>query len=121
LKEVLTLKADLSKNWPDVMKQDAEKLSNVILFDAVSGKWTRIRSFGIGYGDSPEYEKPDAVLHRRERSFVRQPEGLSRERRGSKLGDMIELLSRAATGTRGMSEPLAPACRLRYGAVHRGI
>ena len=54
--ELLTLKADLSKNWPDVMKQDAEKLSNVILFDAISEEWTRIRSFGIGYGDSPEYE-----------------------------------------------------------------
>jgi uncharacterized protein YndB with AHSA1/START domain len=54
--EVLTLKADLSEGWPEVMKQDAGRLSNVILFDAVSEEWTRIRSFGIGYGDSPEYE-----------------------------------------------------------------
>ena len=38
------------------MKQDADRLSNVILFDQISAEWTRIRSFGIGYGDSPEYE-----------------------------------------------------------------
>ena len=54
--EVLTLKADLSANWPEVMKQDADNLSNVILFEEVSEDLTRIRSFGIGYGDSPEYE-----------------------------------------------------------------
>jgi uncharacterized protein YndB with AHSA1/START domain len=53
---LLTLRADVGENWPDVLKQDADKLSNVILFDAVSEERTRIRSFGIGYGDSPEYE-----------------------------------------------------------------
>ena len=36
--------------WVNVRQGD------VILFDAVSEKWTRIRSFGVGYGDSPEYE-----------------------------------------------------------------
>jgi len=54
--QLLTLEADLSESWPEVMKQDADRLSNVILFDAVTDEWTRIRSFGIGYGDSPEYE-----------------------------------------------------------------
>ena len=55
--ELLTLRADLSENWPEVLQEDAERLSNVILFEAVSDEWTRIRSFGIGYGDAPEYEQ----------------------------------------------------------------
>lgn len=55
-REVLTLKADLRPNWPEVMRQDADRLSNVILFEPVSEDWTRLRAYGMGYGDSPEYE-----------------------------------------------------------------
>ena len=54
---VLTLKADVSQNWPELMKQDADKLSNVILFEAVDEDTTRLSSYGIGYRDTPEYDK----------------------------------------------------------------
>ena len=53
---VLTLRAELSANWPEVMQQDAERLTNVILFEALSPTRTRIESYGLGYGDRPEYE-----------------------------------------------------------------
>ncbi|HED66848.1 MAG TPA: SRPBCC domain-containing protein [Planctomycetes bacterium] len=54
---VLTLRAEIADNWPEVMKQDGDRLTNVILFDALSPTRTRVESFGIGYGDSPEYEE----------------------------------------------------------------
>jgi len=56
-KELLTLRADLTDNWPEVMKKDADNLSNVILFDELGPKQTRIRSYGMGYGTDPEYDK----------------------------------------------------------------
>lgn len=39
------------------MQKDAEKLSNVIVFDEISDGITRIRSFGIRYTDAPEYDQ----------------------------------------------------------------
>ncbi len=53
---LLTLRAEIADNWPEVMKQDGERLTNVILFEAITPNRTRIESFGIGYGPSPEYE-----------------------------------------------------------------
>lgn len=53
--QLLTLRAELNKNWPDLMKQDADRLSNTILFDRMGPRLTRIRSYGIGYRDTPEY------------------------------------------------------------------
>jgi len=54
---LLTLRAELSSNWPKIMQEDAEKLSNVILFDEIANGVTRIQSFGIGYTDAPEYDQ----------------------------------------------------------------
>lgn len=54
---VLTLRAEIADNWPEVMKQDGEKLTNVILFEALSPTRTRVESYGVGYGTSPEYEQ----------------------------------------------------------------
>jgi hypothetical protein len=54
---LLTLKADVSRNWPEIMQKDAEKLSNVVVFDEISDGITRIQSFGIGYTDAPEYDQ----------------------------------------------------------------
>ena len=54
---LLTLRAEVADNWPEVMKQDGERLTNVILFESLSPTRTRVESFGIGYGDSPEYEE----------------------------------------------------------------
>ena len=53
---VLTLRAEIAETWPEVMKQDGERLTNVILFESLSPTLTHVESFGIGYGDSPEYE-----------------------------------------------------------------
>ena len=54
---ILTLRAELSSNWPEIMQKDADKLSNVILFDELSADVTRIQSYGIGYSDAPEYDQ----------------------------------------------------------------
>ena len=54
---LLTLQAELSANWPEIMKEDAEKLSNVVIFDEIGDGVTRIQSFGLGYTDAPEYDQ----------------------------------------------------------------
>ena len=54
---LLTLRADVTDNWPEIMQDDADKLSNVILFDEIADGVTRIQSFGIGYTDAPEYDQ----------------------------------------------------------------
>lgn len=53
---LLTLRADVSDRWPEVMQHDAENLMNVIIFDDIGPGQTRIQSFGLGYGDAPEYD-----------------------------------------------------------------
>ncbi len=55
--KVLTLRAELSERWPDIMKQDADNLMNVIVFEAISDNRTRILSYGVGYRDDPAYDK----------------------------------------------------------------
>ena len=56
---MLTLQADVSANWPELLKEDAENLYNVILFEAIDERRTLIRSYGLGYGNSEGY---DALL-----------------------------------------------------------
>ena len=73
-RRVLTLKTDVSSNWPEIMQKDAEKLSNVILFDEIADGVTRIQSFGIGYTDAPEY---DQLMN----FFIKANEGLYRNLR----------------------------------------
>lgn len=51
---LLTLRAEIAPNWPEVLKADADKLTSVTLFDAVGEKRTRLRSYGLGYSDKPE-------------------------------------------------------------------
>ena len=55
-RRLLTLKADISENWPEVLKQDGDRLTNVILFEALGEERTRLTSYGIGYRDTPEYD-----------------------------------------------------------------
>ncbi|GJM26418.1 MAG: hypothetical protein DHS20C16_28330 [Phycisphaerae bacterium] len=55
--KVLTLQAELSERWPDVMKQDADNLMNVIVFESLGKKRTRLLSYGVGYRDDPAYDK----------------------------------------------------------------
>lgn len=54
---LLTMRAEVGDNWPEVMKQDGERLTNVVLFEALSPTRTKVESYGIGYGTSPEYER----------------------------------------------------------------
>lgn len=54
---LLTLRAELTSNWPEILQKDADKMSNVILFDEVADDLTRIQSYGIGYSDAPEMEQ----------------------------------------------------------------
>lgn len=54
---LLTLRADLADNWPEVMKKDANRLMNIVLFTALEPNLTRIESFGVGYGSDAEYDQ----------------------------------------------------------------
>ncbi len=54
---LLTLQADISDSWPEILRKDADRLSNVILFDALDEETTRVRSFGIGYTQSKEMDR----------------------------------------------------------------
>lgn len=54
--KLLTLRAEIGERWPEIMKQDADNLSNVILFEELGEKRCRVLSYGIGYRQSPEYD-----------------------------------------------------------------
>ena len=51
---VLTLRAELAANWPEVMRRDHERLMNVVLFTA-HGDRTHLESYGVGYRDDADY------------------------------------------------------------------
>ena len=53
---VLTLRAELSERWPEIMKQDAGNLMNILVFEPHGKSRTRVLSYGVGYRDTPEYE-----------------------------------------------------------------
>ncbi len=53
---VLTLQAELQANWPEILKEDAENLMNIVVFEPVGKKRTRILSYGVGYRNTPAYE-----------------------------------------------------------------
>ena len=53
---VLTLRAELNDNWPELMQRDAGNLMNVVLFEELGPRRTRIESYGVGYGDDPAYD-----------------------------------------------------------------
>ncbi len=53
--KVLTLRAELQDNWPEVMKQDEGHLMNVIVFEP-AGENTVLRSYGVGYRDGAAYQ-----------------------------------------------------------------
>ncbi len=54
---LMTLQAELSDRWPEVMKQDAGRLMNVIVFEPQGAERTKILSYGVGYRDSPAYDE----------------------------------------------------------------
>lgn len=54
---LLTLKVRNSESFPLFMRADAENLINVIVFERISDGKTRVRSYGLGYRDTPEYRE----------------------------------------------------------------
>ena len=54
---LLTLQAELSDRWPQVMREDAGNLMNVIVFSPEGEERTRVLSYGVGYRDLPAYDE----------------------------------------------------------------
>ena len=54
-KKLLTLQAELTDNFPEFMKKDAQDFYNIIYLDELENGYTNIKSFGIGYKNDPKY------------------------------------------------------------------
>lgn len=54
-KRLLTLQAELTKNFPDFMKEDEKDMYNVILFKEIDLNKTKVFSYGIGYKNNEDY------------------------------------------------------------------
>ena len=54
-KRLITLQAEITDNFPDFMKEDAEGFYNVIYFDELENGRTNVKSFGIGYKNNSKY------------------------------------------------------------------
>ena len=54
-KRMLTLQAELTKNFPDFMKEDQKGLYNTILFESLGPRKTQVISYGIGYKNNAKY------------------------------------------------------------------
>ncbi len=74
---VLTLQAEVSNNWPDVLKEREKQLFNVITLEPITGSRTKVVSHGIGYRDTPELQRllkffvpPNAMLYEKLIKYV---------------------------------------------------
>jgi uncharacterized protein YndB with AHSA1/START domain len=54
-KRMLTLQAELTKNFPEFMKEDEKDLFNMILFEEITPSKTKVISYGIGYKNNQKY------------------------------------------------------------------
>lgn len=54
-KRMLTLQAELTKNFPEFMKEDEKDLFNMVLFEEISPSKTKVISYGIGYKNNEKY------------------------------------------------------------------
>ncbi|MBC2846038.1 SRPBCC domain-containing protein [Winogradskyella flava] len=54
-KTMLTLQAELTKNFPKFMKADEKDLYNMILFEEIEPSKTKVTSYGIGYKNNKKY------------------------------------------------------------------
>lgn len=54
-KRMITLQAELTKNFPEFMKEDEKDLFNMILFEEISPLKTKVISYGIGYKNNEKY------------------------------------------------------------------
>ncbi|TYP72130.1 SRPBCC domain-containing protein [Aquimarina intermedia] len=55
-KKMLTLQAELTKNFPEFMKEDEKDLFNMILFEEKGPTKTKVISYGIGYKLNEKYK-----------------------------------------------------------------
>jgi uncharacterized protein YndB with AHSA1/START domain len=54
-KRLLTLQAEITKNFPAFMKEDEKDLYTVILFEELEPSKTKVTSYGIGYKNNEKY------------------------------------------------------------------
>ncbi len=54
-KKLITLQAELTNNFPNFMKKDEKDLYNIIRFESLASKKTKVISYGIGYKNNPKY------------------------------------------------------------------
>ncbi len=52
--KLITLQAEVSKNWPEILKEREKQMYNVITFEQLNDETTKVISFGLGYRDTPE-------------------------------------------------------------------
>jgi len=53
---MITLQAELTKNFPEFMKADEKDLYNVITFEELDKSKTKVTSYGIGYKNNQKYK-----------------------------------------------------------------
>ncbi len=53
---MLKLQAELTDNFPEFMKEDEKELYNLIVFEEISPKETKVISYGIGYKNNDKYK-----------------------------------------------------------------
>lgn len=54
-KKLITLQAEITQNFPAFMKKEAKDFYNIIYFDKTEKGKTNIKSYGIGYKNTPKY------------------------------------------------------------------
>ena len=54
-RKLLTLQAEITDNFPEFMKKEAKNFYNVIYFDEDKPGRTNVKSYGIGYKNTPKY------------------------------------------------------------------
>lgn len=55
-KQMLKLQAELTENFPTFMKKDEKELYNLIVFEEVGPKETKVISYGVGYKNNEKYK-----------------------------------------------------------------
>ena len=54
-KRILTLQPEISENFPEFMKKESKRFYNVIYFEEIEERKSKVISFGIGYKNTPKY------------------------------------------------------------------
>jgi len=54
-KKLITLQAEITENFPEFMKKEAKDFYNVIYFEESKKGTTNVKSYGIGYKNTPKY------------------------------------------------------------------